>query len=45
MIGLAGLLLLGEPPSWLLVLGVGMTIPGMTFMERGWEAAESRPGE
>jgi drug/metabolite transporter, DME family len=40
MCGVAGLLLFGEPPSWFLVLGVGMTIFGMTFIERSSEAAE-----
>lgn len=32
MCGVAGLLLFGEPPSWFLVLGAGMTILGMTFI-------------
>ncbi len=40
MCAVAGLLLFGEPPSWFLVLGVGITILGMTFMERSSEAAE-----
>ncbi len=40
MCGVAGLLLFGEPPSWFLVLGVGITILGMTFMEKPSEAAE-----
>jgi len=40
MCGVAGLLLFGEPLSWFLVLGVGMTILGMTFIERPSEVAE-----
>jgi drug/metabolite transporter (DMT)-like permease len=40
MCGVAGLLLFGEPPSWFLVLGVGITILGMTIIERPPEAAE-----
>ena len=40
MCGVAGLLLFGEPPSWFLLLGVGMTIVGMTFIDRPSEAAE-----
>ena len=40
MCGVAGLLLFGEPPSWFLALGVGMTILGMTLIDRTSEAAE-----
>jgi DME family drug/metabolite transporter len=40
MCAVAGMLLFGEPPSWFLVAGVGLTILGMTFIERPSEAAE-----
>lgn len=40
MCGVAGFLLFDEPPSWYLVLGVAMTILGMTFIERPTEAVE-----